>query len=613
MHCRCRAWALGVMTATWTLLAVAAMASTEGAGWASLQGRDRVEYIVRNFYSIYSQDLQQAVGLTAEAATLARTGGWQELEGFARTYHGVAQYLSGKHEEAIHAYMEALAIFSVIGSDTGKGRLYNEIAVFYAKQGRTDRAHAALDSALQYARIVADSEAIGTSLNHRAAFLRWEGKAEEAHALVIEVLRIRRQMRDSIGLGYVYLDLAEYELNHGRLDAANALVRESIAIRQALGDRQGLAVSTVILGENYMNTAQYAAAIPYFEDAIRQALALDYRDLIRFAYAQLQRCHLELGDHAQAYTALQRSHAYSDSIYALEKAVAIAEIETRYQTAKQAERIAQLDRINTLKTVDNQRLAIVIAGMAVLLLLTTGIFYAVRFRDRVRRKAQAQEQEIRLREVEMEAMLRSQEAERKRLAADIHDGLGQYISALSLALSSLRPQVEAAAQDQVAQAIELTREMQSEVRNVSFNLMPQVLERRGLVPALEALGQRLGQAGQVTVTVEAFGMPPHLPAEVQVAVFRIVQEWLANVLRYNVARHIQVSLTGHSDRIILLVEDDGIGFDSRRLREGQGNGWRNMQRRTRLIHGTLALDTQPGRPNNSLMLEFPLPPDTPTA
>jgi two-component system sensor histidine kinase UhpB len=187
------------------------------------------------------------------------------------------------------------------------------------------------------------------------------------------------------------------------------------------------------------------------------------------------------------------------------------------------------------------------------------------------------------------AML-AQEAERRRVASDLHDEIGQSLTALVLQLKQAadpeRPDT-AALRGLVASAEEIL----AEVRSVARRLRPEALDDLGLRSALLALAARLQEAGGLSVHVRIAPDLPSLPAELELVIYRVAQESLTNVLRHAGARHAGVELRFDSDTLILEVVDDGCGFDI--AAEHPDGGVLGMRERGLLVGGAITLESQP--------------------
>ncbi len=190
-------------------------------------------------------------------------------------------------------------------------------------------------------------------------------------------------------------------------------------------------------------------------------------------------------------------------------------------------------------------------------------------------------------------LITAQEEERKRIAREIHDELGQLLTGLSLNLKLCQQAVPDDAQivhDQLVKTNNLVGHTIEQSHNLITRLRPTVLDDLGLVPALQdELSRRLTPLG-IDARLDAAGEMEQLPAEVTTATFRIVQESLTNVIRHANARRVRVQLQRTSDELIVTVEDDGVGLPDERFYNPDGRqalGILGMQERADALGGRL--------------------------
>jgi two-component system sensor histidine kinase UhpB len=198
--------------------------------------------------------------------------------------------------------------------------------------------------------------------------------------------------------------------------------------------------------------------------------------------------------------------------------------------------------------------------------------------------------------------LHAQEAERQRIAHELHDEVGQSLTAVLLGLReaiSVAPPVVAAELESVR---ETTRASLEEVRRISQRLRPGVLADLGLVNSLSSLASDL--TARTGVPVHR-GFLPGLPAltpEVDLVVYRVAQEALTNVARHAGAHQVELGLARRGDSLVLRVADDGVGGASR----AAGAGIQGMSERARMVGGTLLLRPREGG-GTVVLLEVPFP------
>jgi len=207
-------------------------------------------------------------------------------------------------------------------------------------------------------------------------------------------------------------------------------------------------------------------------------------------------------------------------------------------------------------------------------------------------------EEIQRNKIRTAAILEGQEAERARVARDLHDGVGQLLTALRFQIASLDlPQADA---DDLRDVFD---ELVAEVRRISNNLSPAVLTDFGLTAALRQLAAGISRMGRIQVQFACnlqAESAQRLPQPVEIALYRMAQELLHNAQKYSGAPQADVRLDRYDNRVCLTVHDNGRGFDPDLLQRppagpDRHHGLRHLQERVRLLGGTVAIHTAPGQ------------------
>lgn len=566
---------------------------------------ERIEYIVDNFYKIYSNDLETAIHFTDVARQLAVQQNLKIQEASCLQNLGVANYLRGNYETALTSFLKCAQIVDSLDYKKGIASLNNEMAVFYNKQNELDRAYACLDRSEQAALEIGDSAALSTTYHHRGTFLSRRAEYEKAKPYFDKVLAMRNALRDSVGLGYVLLDMAEYELFKKNLASAIDFIEQSTKIRELIGDRQGMAVNQVIIGETYFNSGEYQKAIPYFQKGIEIAKPMGFSDLVRFAYNMLQECYQRSGNYKSAYENLRLSKQLSDSLLNTEKAKAIAELQTKYETEKKEQKIQLQESQIAQKESALQISRIILVSLVLFVILASIIGLLFYNRLRLKQEKLLEQEKAKTREAQIAAALNSQEIERRRFARDLHDGFGQMISVLNLNLKSLE-KADADRHIVFENSGRVLDEMYKELKAICFNLMPETLIKSGVIAALREFANRINASGRIAIQLHTHNMEERLADIQEINLYRITQEWVNNILKYSSADSITIQLTRDEIEVTLVIEDSGMGFKKELLTEGMGNGWKNINSRVNLLKGELELDTLPGRRGNTFILNIPI-------
>ena len=207
-------------------------------------------------------------------------------------------------------------------------------------------------------------------------------------------------------------------------------------------------------------------------------------------------------------------------------------------------------------------------------------------------------------------VLTAQEEERARLARELHDTIGQSLTAIIMtttAVESSLPTAFASGKEKLTQVRDIAAQALRDLRNLIFDLRPEVLDDLGLALALRSQIKKYLEPLGVKAQLRASGLKDQLPAEVETAVFRVVQEAITNIARHAQATEAHISLTRKDDRLIVRVEDNGIGFDPALVMEEGQKAWglRGMEERITLLGGKFYIGSKPGQ-GTLVLAEVPL-------
>ncbi len=202
-----------------------------------------------------------------------------------------------------------------------------------------------------------------------------------------------------------------------------------------------------------------------------------------------------------------------------------------------------------------------------------------------------------------------QEAEQKRLARELHDGLNQQLAMVSVALEKLHLEIPARAkplQKRTQELVDWVARISDDVHRMAYRLHPAILENLGLPAALETECRHFAQSEGIQVDFEQDNQRPSLPESVSLCLYRVAQETLRNIKRHSGARKAGVSLTVASDYVLLSIRDYGSGFDVRKLGRTRGLGLVSMEERVHQVNGKLAIESNPGK-GTHIEVTVPLP------
>ena len=213
---------------------------------------------------------------------------------------------------------------------------------------------------------------------------------------------------------------------------------------------------------------------------------------------------------------------------------------------------------------------------------------------------------VQLHREKLEAEIATLEKERKRMASDLHDEIGPVLSAVKLQINSL----DATTPDDeelIRHAGKYIDDMLVKIREISNDLMPVTLARKGLYIAISDLGQRINASSGIDIKTfinDDTNIP--LPKEKEIHLYRVMQEIVHNGIKHSGASNIDISLNRSPDLLLLVIKDNGKGFDQKRIaRDSEGHGLKNILSRVELMEGRMFLDTEPAK-GVQYSIEIPL-------
>jgi two-component system, NarL family, sensor histidine kinase UhpB len=196
------------------------------------------------------------------------------------------------------------------------------------------------------------------------------------------------------------------------------------------------------------------------------------------------------------------------------------------------------------------------------------------------------------------------EAQQKRIAHALHDEAGQLLASVSIAVADVASELPAKHRARFEGIERLLKQIEVELRNLSHDLRPTVLDNLGLLPALEFLAEKVTKRTGLNVYVNG-DASTRLPAAIETALYRIVQEALNNAVKHAQASSVRIELQRTSSRVACSVRDDGRGFDAHRQQAVHGLGLNGIRERLNALGGTLLLTTEPKR-GTTIQADIPL-------
>ncbi len=548
----------------------------------------------------------KATSYWREALSLRRSLGDSVRVASLQLKLGGSFFRKGEYEQALRHQLAALRLYEGINIPMGIGQALNNVAAVYEYQNDLNKALEYYQQAFVQHQKTGNTAEMGTSLINTGNIYFRKGNYPEAKKVYHHALALLVEKGNSTSLAVVQNNLAEIYTLENNYDSAQWYSAQALALRRKIGEFSGVVSSLNMMGRIETQRGNYALAERYLLEALDSAQKKGVRPEEGKIHLNLYELYKANGDWRRSLDAHVQYAAVKDSLISEAGRKEVAALQVRYETDKKEQTIALQDAELARKETRIQRDVVVIAALVVTLALIVIIVLLLRGREARKRDVARKEHEISLREALIKASIESQENERKRFARDLHDGMGQWISSLRLSLEEINTARDDEKKLDVLERTDgLLKQINHEFRSIAFNLMPHTLIHAGLKPALDEMVSRLNQSGGPRFSVSAFNFPGRLTEQEEISLYRVIQEWTNNIIKYASANRVEIHLTGHEDELVVMVEDDGRGFDVNALEKGTGNGWKNIRSRMSVVKGTVEVDSHSSRSGTTLTLRIP--------
>ncbi|MDI3322588.1 tetratricopeptide repeat-containing sensor histidine kinase [Pinibacter soli] len=414
----------------------------------------------------------------------------------------------------------------------------------------------------------------------------------------------------------IYLNLSSIYLQEKNADKAMMYVQKIIDISKQPGNQQYLlyymSITNIMHARVLFLQKEYEQAlslINYTLDKLRKNDNVLNNEII-IGYETAAECYEALGKFNEALAYKDKYTKLHDSLMQKDKLDMISQLEMRYSISEKDKEIAkqQLTKTETESRIRKKNFWI---GVIVLITIGLMIIFLLWQRNNLH-KQKLQQEKINSfnKQIEIEklnAAISGEERERTRIARDLHDGIGGMLAVSKMNFEISRQNVEAQHREDFQDGIKLLEQAASELRKTAHNMMPQILLEEGLVDAVKYFCDGVAKSNAPDISFQIFGTPKKFAPEFELAIYRIVQELIHNVIRHADAKNAIVQFNFHETSFTVTVEDDGIGMSTE---EGiKGMGMRSIQDRITTNHGTISIESRKNE-GTSVYLEFESQPET---
>lgn len=514
--------------------------------------------------------------------------------GVAQVYNDLGASYSDAYnpDSAIIYYLKAVKINEELGEYSNMASAYSNIGNLYGDQKAFDKAtlylHKALKIRLEHGE---EKKAMYTYNNLAVAYgSDDENKVENVKKAIQysqKGIEIALKYDNKFVAGVIEGGVCHLLNQQKRYREAILYCQKSMSHLEEAKRTPNLVFPLVNLATAYNALNQPALALTYAEQGYAIMVGNKLIDPLEVYYEEMANANEKLGNHQQALVWYKKFMALDDSLFKADNVKNLADIETRYQTEKkEKELVAQRAQIFRQRTW--------LIGLLAGILVLGVVVYLYYNRYRLRQQAKLDAAVIREQQIGLNAVIEAQEAERKRIAKDLHDGIAQELVALKLGFMALQHKIEKVAPVEALKIQQLSEQLNdscTEVRNISHMMMPPTLGQFGLVPSLQMLLRNTFEMNGLEAQFEHYDLPDRLDEKTELGLYRITQELLNNILKHAQANKVILQLYQAGNNLILRIEDNGLSFNFEQARQQGSMGLLNILSRASTLGGTFTSET----------------------
>jgi two-component system NarL family sensor kinase len=408
-----------------------------------------------------------------------------------------------------------------------------------------------------------------------------ENKNDSAQLFHQKILQIAERHHLPEVQGTVLNNIGVYFHFKGDLNQAIEYYKKAAVFDKIADDRYGLCFTLLNIGYAYRAQKQWAAAKTWFDDAMPVCESCGNIEGVGSINLGLADVYEAQGNYKSALEAQKNINKVDEQLHQQSYNRATQTLEAKYGSAKKEQELGE-QRAEIFR----QRVAFFSLLATFLAVAIFGWLFYNRFR--LRKKAELDSAVIREQKLGLNAVIEAQEAERKRIARDLHDGIAQELVALKLGFDALGRRVSKVAPEETPRLADLNTQLDNsctEIRSIAHVMSPPALEQHGLAPSLELLLRYIRQNAGIETELNAHDLSTSVDEKIQIGLYRIAQELLNNVVKHARAAKVAIELFQQENQLILRVEDDGTGFDFEAARMRGTMGILNILSRTSTMNG----------------------------
>ncbi len=542
-----------------------------------------------------------------------------------------------KYDEAILYASNALKYYNKKELKIDAGRVYVNMGLIAKRQKKYDKALNYFDDALVRFKGSTFIKGLAAVYNNKGLVLRNLERDDEALQNFKEALTISKTINDKIGVSGAHVNIAEVQIDKKDFAGAEQSLVTALEISKELKTISREKEVTEALTNLYLRKEDYKKALDYnlaytvLKDSILvidkikviedtktkyetekkqleifvltksdsiKSLKIDnqqisiFDNLLKISNQKLDLSKADLLNKENDLLLKENDLQLKEDAYVIKTKEEII-LQNKLDVERKEQQIILLGKEKEIKNLELTKKNNTILGLSILAILSSLVFYLLYNRNKAKQSALLQAAIITQQDIATKGIIEAEERERKRIASDLHDGVGQLMTAAWLNMQAINEKTKNTDKDTAElldKAMHLVDESCKEVRAVSHNMMPNALLKKGLINAVREFLQQINvKSTKINLQTENLEHP--LPSNVEMVLYRVIQESVNNVIKHAEATSLDISINQDETGIDVMIEDNGKGFNFSEANKKDGIGLQNIKSRIEYLKGTVEWNT----------------------
>lgn len=531
-------------------------------------------------------DLDSSYIFSEKAIQKSQKEDYQKGEMEGQYQKGRALFDQARRTLSMDAGEQSLAIAKKINSYYGQQNALNLIGKIQNHAKQYDEGIKTVRKNLKLATAENDSMQMALTINFLGIFKNKLGEKDSALHFTMQSIKINKKLNAQKALAYNYNSLGIHHYQNRNLDSSFFYFRTALKIRTNLKLPNQSIEAYNNLGYVFLLEKMPDSAIVYFQKCIQICLEYGKKNNLAVAYKNIAEAYELINNHKLALAALKKAIPINDSLMNIKQ----TELLITAQKQKNQELIIQHDKVKKQKEKQQILIFILLASFLITIIVYRGLH-----KRRIENAVLMQKNKA------SKAIIEEQEKIKEKIAQELHDGVGGSLAGIKLSLSNIQNEIKC---PKLFLEIDNIEYIYNEIRDISHNLTPVYFHKEKFKVTIDNYLNRMFPNLKIGICFQCYPEKEisKLSYNKKICIYRIIQELSTNIQKHANATNVNIHLIGHQNHLIIMAEDNGIGFDEKTIK--RGIGLNNIKRRVTLYDGKMKIDSKKGN-GTTIIIEIP--------